>query len=231
MLKLIEKIMDKCLLSNKHFQDYINARFDDGGQRFIITTGYFEYGYRAGKKFMIDSTICDINDDFNDYRVDDIRKTDHVLDIGALSGAFSIRIADMVRHCYAVEPLSTETVNQNIMLNNINNITVLEYGLGNGDTQLKYGHRTKLVKCLSLSELIVLCGGHIDFLKCDCEGGEWSIQPEELQGIRRVEMEVHHFQDMPRLSVFEDILKKEGFDYIKEINGNETMLIHATRDA
>jgi hypothetical protein len=28
-------------------------------------------------------------------------------------------------------------------------------------------------------------------LKCDCEGGEWLIQPEELAGIRRIEMELH----------------------------------------
>ncbi len=30
-----------------------------------------------------------------------------------------------------------------------------------------------------------------DFLKCDCEGAEWTIQPSDLDGVRRIEMELH----------------------------------------
>jgi hypothetical protein len=33
--------------------------------------------------------------------------------------------------------------------------------------------------------------GGCDFLKCDCEGGEWQIRPGDLAGIRRIEMELH----------------------------------------
>jgi hypothetical protein len=33
--------------------------------------------------------------------------------------------------------------------------------------------------------------GGCDFLKCDCEGGEWLMNPEDLAGIRRLEMELH----------------------------------------
>ena len=28
-------------------------------------------------------------------------------------------------------------------------------------------------------------------MKCDCEGAEWSIRPEDLDGVRRIEMELH----------------------------------------
>ena len=28
-------------------------------------------------------------------------------------------------------------------------------------------------------------------MKCDCEGAEWLIDPEDLAGIRRIEMELH----------------------------------------
>jgi hypothetical protein len=34
-------------------------------------------------------------------------------------------------------------------------------------------------------------GGGCDFLKCDCEGAEWLINPCELQNVRRIEMEIH----------------------------------------
>ncbi|HNB04239.1 MAG TPA: FkbM family methyltransferase, partial [Methanoregulaceae archaeon] len=33
--------------------------------------------------------------------------------------------------------------------------------------------------------------GGCDFLKCDCEGAEWKIRPVDLEGIRRIEMELH----------------------------------------
>jgi len=28
-------------------------------------------------------------------------------------------------------------------------------------------------------------------LKCDCEGAEWFIRPQHLDGVRRIEMELH----------------------------------------
>jgi len=36
-----------------------------------------------------------------------------------------------------------------------------------------------------------MCGEKIDFLKSDCEGCEWFINKLDLEGIRRIEMEVH----------------------------------------
>lgn len=55
-----------------------------------------------------------------------------------------------------------------------------------------------------------MCGG-CDFLKIDCEGGEWEIEAEELKGIRRIEMEVHKIR-YP-LTLMEERLKQAGFDY------------------
>jgi hypothetical protein len=42
----------------------------------------------------------------------------------------------------------------------------------------------------SLRQILIIAGG-CDFLKCDCEGAEWQIQPEDLAGVRRIEMELH----------------------------------------
>ena len=41
-----------------------------------------------------------------------------------------------------------------------------------------------------MGEFAGMIGG-CDFLKCDCEGAEWSIRPEDLDGVRRIEMELH----------------------------------------
>ncbi|MGA2104944.1 MAG: FkbM family methyltransferase, partial [Methanoregula sp.] len=43
---------------------------------------------------------------------------------------------------------------------------------------------------LTLKDLIKIAGG-CDFLKCDAEGAEWLIRPQDLAGIRRIEMELH----------------------------------------
>lgn len=46
------------------------------------------------------------------------------------------------------------------------------------------------MQTLSLLDIIKECGG-CDFLKIDIEGGEWEINPIDLRGIRRIELETH----------------------------------------
>jgi FkbM family methyltransferase len=232
------KTIVKDFIETKDFQEFINNRFKSDS-KLVISKKYFKdfsngykYLYIAAsddEKFYFDETFSSIYEDYYDYSIEDMRKTDVVLDIGANNGGFSLRVASKVKHVYAVEPLFTDIAKKNIELNNVNNITVFDCGLGDGEMELKYGDRTKKVKCLPLTEIIKQCGGHIDFLKFDCEGGEWSIKPEELQGIRRIEAEIHHLKDMPHFSEFEDTLKKAGFDYEKEILSKELMLIHASQ--
>ncbi|MDI6719201.1 MAG: FkbM family methyltransferase [Methanomicrobiales archaeon] len=125
-----------------------------------------------------------------DYRADDIRPDDVVLDIGANAGAFCIRAARRARHVFAVEPVTADLLRSNIALNGVR-VPVLEGALGDGGVrEISWGGRTVSARTYPLRELRSLAGG-CDFLKCDCEGGEWSIVPAELAGIRRIEMELH----------------------------------------
>jgi len=188
MFELIEKIMDKLLLPNKHFQDYINSRFDRN--EFINIDGNF---------YALNHSILSVDDVKKCYRFDDIKSTDVILDIGANIGGFAIPTSRMAKQVYAIEPLFHEELKKNVNRNGIKNIVIVNCGLGNGIIKLRYNEKHGMVECYSLSKIINLCGGHIDFLKVDCEGGEWFIKPNELQGIRRIEMEVH--------AVFEDIEK------------------------
>jgi len=86
------------------------------------------------------------------------------------------------------------------------------------------GCKDRLIKGKSLKELIDMCGGHVDFLKCDCEGGEWVITAEDLRGIRRVEFEVHNFDGKHNLQDFLNILDEARFNY-EYIEPREGILI------
>lgn len=122
----------------------------------------------------------------------DMRLTDTVIDIGACIGGFTIPAAMTAQHVYAIEPLYADELQKNIILNNLEDrITVIDAGLGCGDpVTVRYGDREKTIKTMTFSELREI-GGRCDFLKCDCEGAEWTIHPKDLNGIRRIELEIH----------------------------------------
>lgn len=163
-----------------------------------------------------------------EYKYYDIRPTDIVLDIGACIGAFSLKIRNNVHKIYAIEPVMSDYLMKHIILNKTNNIVVYEYALGNGLVNVSWYGITKQVKGLSLTKLIELVGGHIDFLKCDCEGGEWIIQKEEISNIRRIEIEVH-LDDIHDPQYFDKILTEEEFEYTKIYTTGNTILYSAKR--
>ncbi len=128
--------------------------------------------------------------DVSEYYFDDIRADDIVIDIGANVGAFSLRASRLSRQVFAVEPLTAGILRENIQLNNAP-VTVLEGALGDGKAvELWWDTCQAVVLSYTLKQIIRLAGG-CTFLKCDCEGAEWLITPSDLDGIRRIEMELH----------------------------------------
>jgi hypothetical protein len=102
-----------------------------------------------------------------------------------------------------------------ILINNNVNIQIIQGALGkNGQHLFKYGFHEKNSQVFSLSELKEKCGG-CDFLKIDCKGGEWYIQPEELNGIRRIEGEFHYFKGMKDKFGLLDYIKKNSNSNLK----------------
>ncbi len=125
-----------------------------------------------------------------EYRFDDIRPGEIVLDIGANVGAFCIRAARRSRHVLAVEPILTEALRENVARNG-GGVDVVDGALGTGErVRIAWGERTLAVTTCTLEEFAAAAGG-CDFLKCDCEGAEWFIRPQHLDGVRRIEMELH----------------------------------------
>lgn len=177
--------------------------------------------------FKIDENIDSVQEVLIEYNFSDIRSSDIVLDIGANIGGFALNIYKKVRSVYAVEPLFIEALNRNIELNNAKNVYIIPCALGTGELNVKYNNRARKVIGLSLGDIIKFCGGHVDFIKCDCEGGEWSITLPEIMNIRRIEAEVHNFDGIHNFKVFENLLISSGFDYTKKLTKRKTMLISA----
>jgi hypothetical protein len=125
-----------------------------------------------------------------EYFFDDIREEDIVLDIGANAGAFCIRAARKSGNVMAVEPVTAAILEENIRLNGVS-VRVIEGAIGKGGTMdIEWDGMHNVVPTWPLRDLVGMAGG-CDFLKCDCEGGEWLIDPGDLAGIRRIEMELH----------------------------------------
>ena len=125
-----------------------------------------------------------------DYHFGDIRKDDVVLDIGANAGAFCIRASRFSDHVVAAEPLVPDILSRNIALNRAP-VVVLELALGDGSVkEVEWDGTRRTMRTTTFASIIDQAGG-CDFLKCDCEGAEWLIRPVDLDGIRRIEMELH----------------------------------------
>jgi len=219
--KQAEKLLDR-LLVFKSFRDYIcyKANFSN------VCEKKFKYVGTEYALFVNDNMTNTIEEVNRDYVVDDILPTDIVLDIGACIGGFSLKVCKKAKHIYAIEPFVTERLKENIALNKIENITVFDCALGDGEQTITWDNKIKTVYCLSLSEIIEKCNTKINFLKIDCEGGELSIRPEELQGIRRIEAEVHC--DKYRMKEFENMLDKAGYEHTTEgYNSIHLYIVHA----
>jgi hypothetical protein len=93
-------------------------------------------------------------------------------------------------HVTAVEPVTTSPLLENIRANNVS-VQVIAGALGNGKPAEIYWDECRVVSpTYPLRDLILMSGG-CDFLKCDCEGAEWLINPSELENVCRIEMEIH----------------------------------------
>jgi FkbM family methyltransferase len=189
--------------------------------KFIVETPYANFYLDD----MVKVTSID-EYDFNDFRSGDV-----VLDIGACIGSFSLktRYYTHVKKIYSIEPVMCNRLKRNIILNNADNIYPIDMGIGTKKREkISWGGYTVMAYTLPLSELIELCGGKIDVLKIDCEGSEYTVTPSDLDGIRRIEAEVHLTHDHT-FKEFLDVLDKSGFVYEYRMLWKEAMIVHAYR--
>lgn len=112
------KTILKDFLEIKDFQEFINRRFKSESS-VIVPKNIIKYVETDYAKFYLDDMFSTIGGANSDYSLEGLRSDDIVLDIGACIGAFSLKIAKKVSHIFAVEPMMTERLRQNININNI----------------------------------------------------------------------------------------------------------------
>ena len=134
----------------------------------------------------------------NDYEYCfEVEENDIVVDIGATIGEFTYKILEKKpKHCYVVEPLPVffDTLKKNLEGNQVSftnaAITNDKY------CKIEWDGRNSEVNTLTFNEFITRNRlNKIDFLKIDCEGGEYDIFTEEniefLKKVPKIVCELH----------------------------------------
>jgi len=119
------------LIRTKNIQAWINNRFKSDNKTVLYTsdiatvkTDYAVFNFDGNY-----DTLAQVRDD---YKTDDMRPSDIVLDIGACIGAFTLKAAKMSYRVYAIEPLMCDALRANIALNPYRNVEIIEAALGSG---------------------------------------------------------------------------------------------------
>ena len=147
-----------------------------------------------------------------------IKEDDIVLDIGACIGSVTIPLAKKAKKVYAVEPLLHKELRRNIELNKLTNIEVIPQGIGKGETRIEYGNCSGTALLVPFKTLLESVNeGRVDFLKMDCEGYEWEVNPEEVIGIRELRIEFHRRRgerDTRKVAEWVDFLEHNGYKVV-----------------
>ena len=189
-----------------NLQTWVNHRFKNNNIVMVSRKTTDHIVTIDGLKFHLDG-IDELIDFTGEYQFNDITSDDIVLDLGANIGLFTIPAAARAKHVYAVEPLYWRELDANIVLNGMQDkITVNRGALGYGNyfhpgintfvnrtfVNLKYRDRSDHnIPTYNVKEYIEMAGGKVDFLKVDVEGAEWSIHPQDLDMVPRIEFEAH----------------------------------------
>jgi FkbM family methyltransferase len=214
-------------------QEWINRRSNKQPEKIvgeIINPDFIDYVVsKDGLKFY-PKYLKSVGDVLLEYHFDDLTKDDVVLDLGANIGAFALHAARTCKRVYAIEPLFYKELYDNIVLNDLcGKILVIPAAIGNGTpTKISFDGKENIVKTMSLGEFRRFAISDITFIKIDIEGAEWLIKPEELDGIRRIEFEVHTdngIMDNPNL--IEYIKKNWKTTITNEPKFHEGYYIHA----
>ena len=113
---------------------------------------------------------------------------------------------------------------------------MLDCALGSGNVEaVGWDSVNRNMQTVSLKSVIDMTGG-CDFLKCDCEGAEWLIDPHDLGKIRRIEMELHlpPIGGLPNPLLLDYISRNYDFqvDYMpSQAPFGLLGYLHATRDS
>lgn len=141
--------------------------------------------------------INEIFNGINDYeKLFEVEKNDIVVDIGATVGEFTYKILNKnPKHCYVIEPVSVffDTLKKNLHGHPVSftNAAITS----DKHCTITWDGYDESVNTLTFNQFIKLNRlEHIDFLKFDCEGGEYDIfSNENIPFLKRIPKIVGEF--------------------------------------
>jgi autotransporter strand-loop-strand O-heptosyltransferase len=149
----------------------------------------FDWGWMSDNLNQKNILIKEIFEDRIYERIFEVEEGDIVLDIGSSVGPFIFSSSEKIKHAYCLEPSDVEF---DTLLKNMSSIpaTCLKKGISNKTGEIKseyvYGGQDKM-DSITFKDLIKDQSiEKIDFLKTDCEGGEYDIfTPENIDWIKK----------------------------------------------
>jgi FkbM family methyltransferase len=190
MREFVNKIAE-----SRDWATFFNRKFGFTKYAMIDKTQFPVVRSKSGELYKVHTDLCTYKESFGQYTHKDIQMNDIVIDIGANIGAFSLLAAKKCRWVHAYEPVLFDVLVKNIGLNVANNIVPHNIALGDGNpVEIEWQGQKVTVPSMTLTQMIEQAGGTCSFLKCDSEGSEWGIQPEELLDIHRIEIEFHRYK-------------------------------------
>jgi len=162
----------------------------------------------------------------------DVKENDIVLDIGASVGAYTISILDQKpKKVYCVEPSKNllKTLVKNCSEKLFNNLDTSIIYINNGivinyDDHINVFGNDKSFVPITFKELILKYSiDRVDYMKVDCEGGEYSIFTEEnidfiFNNIKFISIEIHL-----KGNGFREKFKKFRDTYLTKFNNYKVM--------
>jgi len=159
----------------------------------------FEWGWMKDNLNQKEILIKEIFEDKIYEKVFEIEQGDIVMDIGSSVGPFVYSASEKIKHAYCLEPSDVEF---DTLLQNMKDIpsTCLKMGISSNTGVTTgdyiYGGQSEM-DCISFMDLVNKYNiDKIDFLKTDCEGGEYDIFTKEnldwiKNNVRKISGEWH----------------------------------------
>jgi autotransporter strand-loop-strand O-heptosyltransferase len=160
----------------------------------MIEDKQFDWGKKS--EWYVNQATKEIFEDDSYERFFEVEEGDIVVDLGASLGPFTYKILPKnPKQCYVVEPLSYHI---NILHKNVgeDNVKIIQGAITDKkNIEITWDGITESVPTFSFKEFLNENKiNKIDFLKCDCEGGEYDVfQPSNIDFLKTIPKIVTEF--------------------------------------
>jgi FkbM family methyltransferase len=154
----------------------------------------FDWGNNS--QWYMEAAIKEIFEDNTYERFFKVEEGDVVVDLGASLGPFTYKILpNNPKQCYVVEPLSyqVEILHKNV---GSENVKIIQGAITDKKKiEISWDNITESVPTFTFKEFLDENKlDKIDFLKCDCEGGEYDVfQPSNIEFLKTIPKIVTEF--------------------------------------